>query len=253
MLKIKLKEAEEEINSQADKIRGFEEMNYLLKSERNDFHSDFSSIEKKYKEDLLTFKTKIQEKDETNMNLSSENEKLKLEIERLKREILNIQNEVISENDLIDRIGEIKDRFNERENTLREEKDAEILELQKTIKNLNTKIYTETKLNQNNSQFALVKLTNENENLKEDLVSITAEIDILKDYKEKAIKYEKKLMETENKLAKEKETLEAELEAQQHKITNYQTNVELLEKELISAKEKLGIYYKCDFNRHTIK
>ncbi len=222
-----------------------EKLNVLL-LEKDKYIINKEYAEKNYKEDILAFRKKIEEKDTLIQNINYENENLKFEIEKLKVELKNLETTKSNDEAFFAQISNMQNLYSDRDKKAVSDLENEIKTLKKEIDTLNSQI----KKNSMNYESEMNKIKSENIMFKQEIINLTDDSVGAKDNKEKIIKLEKTVSELQNNIALKKvELTQSQQEYDRKKDENTklsQSIVELnlkidsLERELIVTKQKLG-------------
>lgn len=230
----------------AKKIELFEEKIKALTSEKDNIMENYSNSERKFKQDSINFKNKIEDKDIIIQSLMDEKEALRYENEKAKSELKNFEKNKSNDREFFDQIQLIQQKAQEREKKLIEEKDSQI----KNIKKENESLLGQLKKNDINKDKEYKKILNENLFLKQDVEALKNENKEIWDFKDKLFKSEKLIIQMENNLIMkkvelsnketEKEKLFSDNKRLESQIFECKLKIENLENDLIFSKQKLG-------------
>ncbi len=242
-----LKESKAEINSLTSTVNLLEEKLKILGFEKDGQIQNLMQSEKTLKDSIILYKQKLEETDKYMQSVLDEKEKLKFDCEKLKSEIKNAERSKTNDEDLINQISQIQIKAVEKERKICEEKDQEIRLLKRELENLKLE---SKKSNANYSERENTKALTENLFLKKEIENLKLENTEAKQYKEKMIKLEKTILDLQNNLAikkveisqgeNEKEKLVSESRKIVMEINEHKNKIEILEKDLVFTKQKLG-------------
>ena len=238
----------EQISLKDKKIDEYKEQINILKIEKseienkislqnNSINENQSFTEKKLKDDLIKMRNKLNNNEEEIRRLKDDNTSLKLENDRLEKKVENSNLSLQSNEDFLNQLQEMQKTFGEREKKIKEEKNTEINKLKRENEELLNKI------SKNNSSIDNTKYLQEIQKLNEAKQSIEEDLNYYKELNSKFIDVERKATELEGENAKLKNIIESksnELNKMQNEFKEIKDNKEIIEKELISTKEKLN-------------
>lgn len=238
---IQIAKLRDEIDSQSIQIQSYnQDKEYVIENN--------SLLEKKFKEELVIFKEKLEDKNREIDALNDTNQNLNIEIDRLNKAVLEIRQNSNANENLLLQMDLMKDKFEVRENELKVSNEIQVEKLQNEIKSLKEKLRDLD--NQNELEYQLNKLKAENGILRQEVNNLRQEETNNDDLKSIISRSEVRINELESQLLSTKSDLtnlkekysnvNEELQINRVKMNQKEETILGLEKEIMDNKEKIG-------------